>query len=124
MALPIVNNNNGVAISANGTYCTSTVPGWINLAGLVQQPQFGAASYYIGAGSTGAGTVVTFQAQNNDSSWSNLSSPAPITLANSTVYNGSITGPVGSIQIVVSSLVGNGINYCQLAGVPLFRVHS
>ena len=101
------------------------MPGWMNFPGTaVNQPQFGAASYFIQAGSTGVGTVVTFQAQNNDSTWSNLSSPAPITLANSTTYNGTFSAPVGSIQIVVSSLVGNGIAYAQLAGIPSWRVHS
>lgn len=120
MASPVVNNNQGAAITANGTYCTIVVPGFITgVPATTVQPQFWECSYFILAGSTGVGTVVTFQSEANDGSWSNLASPAAITVASGTTYNSTIQAPVGGLRIVVSGLVGNGIQYAQLAGIEV-----
>jgi 2-keto-3-deoxy-6-phosphogluconate aldolase len=78
-------------------------------------------SYYITAGSSGAGTVLTFQELLLSSTagalaWSPLVSPAAITAANSTNYNASINGPFHGLRIMVSGVVGNGISYARLTG--------
>jgi hypothetical protein len=118
--MPIITNNNGgAAISANGTYCPIQVPGYLPPnpgSGGEYQAQFGSASYAFTAGTTGVGTVVTFQTQGADGVYRPLASPAPITVANSQVYNGTIPAPIGALQLVVSSLVGNGIASASLSG--------
>lgn len=120
MALPVSNNNNAQPITTNGTYCTIQVPGWIppQIAAGGSVPQFGAVSYHIVGGSSGAGTVVTFQGQGGDGVFRNLASPAPITVANSTSYNSTLSGTFGAVQLVVSSVTGNGLSYAQLTGAP------
>lgn len=124
MALPVTNNNNAAPITTNGTFCTVQVPGWIppSIAGSGSVPQFGALSYHIVGGSTGAGTVVTFQGQGADGVFRNLASPAPITIASGTTYNSTLTGSFGAAQIVVSGVVGNGLSYAQLTGSPLSAI--
>jgi hypothetical protein len=122
MALPVANNNNAQPITQNGNYCQIQVPGYIppEITGASggSSPQFSAASYHIQAGSTGAGTTVTFQGQGADGVFRALASPAPITLTNGTVYNSTLTGSFGALRLAVSSVTGNGIAYAQLTGVP------
>jgi hypothetical protein len=73
-------------------------------------------SYLIVGGTTGVGTVVTFQELGADGTWRSLVSPAPITIASSTTYNGALNGPFHGIRINVSGLVGNGIAYAEIKG--------
>jgi hypothetical protein len=73
-------------------------------------------SYYIAGGSTGVGTVVTFQELGADGTWRAMVSPAPITIASSTNYNGSFNGPFHGVRLTVSGLVGNGASYAELKG--------
>lgn len=121
MALPVTNNNGGAAILSNGLYCTVQVPGYIppQIAGPGgSSPQFSSFSYHFLAGTTGAGTLVTFEQLGSDGNWHALSTPAPVTIANNTAYNNTLQGPFGALHLNVSSLAGNGLAYAQLTGTP------
>lgn len=121
MALPVTNNNEAKPITANGTYCTLQVPGAIppQIAGASgSSPQFAAASYHIVAGSSGAGTTITFEALSADGVWRALVSPAPITATNGATYNSTLSGTFGALRLNVSALAGNGLAYAQLSGAP------
>jgi hypothetical protein len=121
MALSVTNNNSGAPISTNGTYCAIQVPGYIppSIAGPGgASPQFQSFSYHLIAGSTGAGTVITFEQLGADSAWHALSTPAPITAASSTTYNNTLQGPWSALRLNVSALAGNGLSYASLTGTP------
>jgi hypothetical protein len=120
-SLPV--QNNVVSVSANGNYCTIIPTGSIISGGTGKTPSaqnsttaIDLATYYIAGGSTGVGTVVTFQTLGGDGTWRAMVSPAPITIANSTNYNGIINGPVNGLRIVVSGIVGNGLAFAELIG--------
>jgi hypothetical protein len=85
------------------------------------------ASFDMVAGSTGVGTIITFQQLGADSFPGNLIwrtlvtggvTPAAttITLANSTGYGGVLQGPFWGLQLVISGVVGNGVAYARLSG--------
>jgi len=85
------------------------------------------ASFYILAGSSGVGTVVTLQELNLSASvpgtpaWVTLttglatSTPLTITLANSAPYAGPLNGPFHGLQMTISGVVGNGIAYARIS---------
>lgn len=74
-------------------------------------------SYYIAGGSSGVGTVATFQELGTDGTWRPLvTNPAPVTIANSVNVNLSFSGPFHGLRIAVSNPVGNGIAYAELKG--------
>lgn len=90
---------------------------------------FDLLSYEIVAGSSGVGTVITFQTLQLNSqlppaalTWGTLttgggtSTPLTITLANSTTYGGLINGPFLGVQMLISGVVGNGVAYARLSG--------
>ena len=85
------------------------------------------ASFYLLAGSTGVGTVVTFQELRLDTTvpgtptWVTLctggatSTPLTITLANSTPYAWPLNGPFHGLQMTISGVVGNGVAYARIS---------
>lgn len=85
------------------------------------------ASYYILAGSTGVGTIVTIQELRLDTSvqgtptWVTVttggvsSTTLVITLANSTSYGGVLNGPFHGLQMTISNATGNGIAYARIS---------
>ena len=91
----------------------------------VADPVIDLASYEIVGGSTGVGTIVTFQSLGLNSTlnagvltpvWNALVSPAPVTLANSTNYNNILNGPFHGLRMLISGVVGNGVAYARLSG--------
>jgi hypothetical protein len=117
MAMPIANY--ALTVSTNINICPIVVGEFPT--GIVAGTQFGCyaidlASYYIAAGSSGVGSVLTFQVLGGDGTWRALVSPAPITLANSTNYNGIINGPFHGLRIAISGVVGNGVAFAELIG--------
>jgi len=90
-------------------------------------PEIDLATYYILAGSSGAGTVVTLQELRLDTSvqgtpvWTPLttggstSTPLAITLANSTSYGGVLNGPFHGLAMIISGVAGNGIAYARIS---------
>jgi hypothetical protein len=117
MAMPIANY--ALNVSTNINICQLVVGQFPT--GVVAGTQFGCyaidvASYYVSAGSTGVGTVVTFQALGADGTWRALVAPVPITTASSTNYNGVVNGPFHGLRIAISSATGNGIAFAELIG--------
>jgi hypothetical protein len=132
MAMPTFSYAANVA--ANISICTLIAPiPWV-ASGSPPVPNkqltsevFDLASYYILAGSTGVGTVVTFQELRLDTStaaspqWVTLttggstSTPLTITLASSTPYGGVLNGPFHGLQMTISGVVGNGIAYARIS---------
>jgi hypothetical protein len=121
-------------ISANIAICQILAPlPWANLKAPSPQnvPIAGNvidwASFDMAAGSTGVGTIITFNQLGADSYpgtlvWRTLVTggvtPAAttITLANSTGYGGVLQGPFWGLQMVISGAVGNGVAYARLSG--------
>jgi len=117
--IPVFNNNNDQPLAANAAFCAITAPApqVINQgAGQNSSPMIDVASYYIAGGSSGVGTVVTFQELGGDGVWRSMVSPAPITIANSTNFNGIVNGPIHGLRLLMSGLVGNGASYAELKG--------
>jgi hypothetical protein len=117
--IPVFNNNNAQPLAANGNYCaiTAPMPAAAQQGGAQSSAQMiDDAAYYIAGGSTGVGTILTFQELGGDGTWRAMVAPAPITVANSTNYNSSIDGPFHGLRIVLSGLVGNGASYAELKG--------
>ena len=128
MANPVVNGlgstGNGTSVAANGAFFTllpqrgpydaAGVPVALPIAGLNSVTTLSVVSYFFVGGSTGVGTVLTWQellANGTWASWPAAGGPAPaITLANSTNYAGTFTGVFLGLQILVSSLTGNGFS--------------
>jgi hypothetical protein len=127
MALPVFNF--AANVSTNITIC-EIHPGGSVVFGLYaaspriflpagvqnQSPVIDLASYLIVGGSSGVGTIVTFQEFGGDGNWRALVSPAPITIASSTSYNGVLNGPFHGLRISISGVVGNGVGYAELVG--------
>jgi hypothetical protein len=123
MGMPIANY--ALTVTTNINICTIVVGQFPT--GVVAGTQFGCyvidlADYFIVAGSSGVGTVVTFQQLGGDGTWRAMVSPAPITLANSTTYNPGVSpliplnGPAHGFRLSVSGVVGNGIAFAELIG--------
>jgi hypothetical protein len=138
MAAPIFTY--ATAVTTNIAICTLLAPlpwGVGNAGGLPPNTQLSGevidlASFYIIAGSSGVGTIVTFQELGLDSTlsagvlvpqWRTLtagqltSTPQTITLANSTTYGGVFNGPFHGIRMLLSSATGNGVAYARLSGM-------
>jgi len=133
MAVPISICSYAVNVTTNIAICTllAPLPFGAGAIGVVSQTQsateiIALASYEIYAGSSGVGTVVTFQCLGLDSTsaspvWRTLSTgggtstPLTITLANSTPYGGYINGPFHGLRMLISSATGNGILYARLS---------
>ena len=134
----LLNNNGNNAITAIGNYCTLLAPatgvgalsaGSASSAGPdlaasastgYQAPMLENVSYFIGAGTLAAGTA-TFQVLEMDATgpnglglWRPLVAPAPITLAATTNFNGTIAGPFLGIRLAISGSVA-GSTYARLA---------
>jgi hypothetical protein len=125
MPLPIFNNQgstgNGTAITANGNFLTilsdkPSVRVPAPPAGQNSGSMIDLATYYIAAGTGISAGTVTFQELGADGTFRNLASPAAITLAASTNYNGVLNGPFHGLQIVVAALAGGNITYAELKG--------
>ncbi len=117
--IPVFNNNGAAALAANANFCaiTAPMPQAVNQsAGQNSAQMIEVVSYFVAGGSTGVGTVVTFQELGADGVWRAMVSPAPITIANSTNNNGSFNGPFHGVRLAVSGLVGNGASYAELKG--------
>jgi hypothetical protein len=131
MAAPISSYASGV--TTNIAICTLVCPlPWGGLKGpYPPNTQLSAnvldfASFDLAAGSSGVGTVVTFNQLGLDSYPGNLvwrplntggttSTPFSITLASSTGYGGQLAGPFLGLQMVVSGVVGNGVAYARIS---------
>jgi hypothetical protein len=119
MALPIWNNNGAQPLITAANFCSIVVavPQLINQgSGQNSGPMIEFVSYLIVGGSTGVGTVLTFQELGPDGVWRAIVSPAPVTIANSTTVNGAFTGPFHGLRLALSGLVGNGASYAELKG--------
>jgi len=119
MALP--HYNAAASVTTNISICTIiakdvSLPPNVPIGFEGEAPMFDLVAYRIEAGSSGVGTVATFQELKADGTWGNLVAPAPITLANSTNYQNIINGPLHGLRITVSGVVGNGISYAELRG--------
>jgi hypothetical protein len=122
--IPVFNNNNAQSLAANANFCaiTAPMPAAAQQGGAQSSAQMlEVVSYYIAGGSTGVGTIITFQELGGDGTWRAMvgtagTGPGVITLANSTNYNGSFNGPFHGIRLAMSGLVGNGASYAELKG--------
>ncbi len=117
MAIPIYNNNNGASLNANANFCPLVVgqpPFTQQATGQNSAYLIDLASYYFAGGSTGVATVITFQELGGDGTWRSMASPAPITVANSTNYNGIVNGPLHGLRVNISNNTGNGVAYGEL----------
>ena len=75
------------------------------------------ATYTIVLNSGVTAGTVTFQACLNDqATWYNLPTPAPVSLvfATAATYNGQINGPYHGLRCVVTALAGGTINAIEL----------
>lgn len=122
MALPVWNNNGGQPLLVAANFCAINAP----TNQLVNQnPQMNSnpmlvfVSYLVVGGSTGVGTILTFQELGADGNWRALVAPAALTIASGTVLNGSFTGPFHGIRFALSGLVGNGAAYAELKATIL-----
>jgi len=106
VSAPLINNNGAAGLGSNAAFCSIVVDPAHSCIDLV--------TYYVAGSSNGVGTVATFQVQGSDGNWRSLVSPAPITLANSTNYNGVINGPILGIRINITGVVGAGASYAEL----------
>jgi len=135
----LFNNNGNSALSATGNYCTLLSPavGIGSLAAATGSSSIGAdlaastaagyqisalenISYFVGCGAGATGTA-TFQSLEMDGTgpggagqWRALVTPAPITLAATTNFNGTIAGPFLGLRIALSGSVA-GTTYARLA---------
>lgn len=119
MALPIWNNNGAQPLVTATNFCAIVVAVTqpVNQgSGQNSSPLIDLASYLIVGGSTGVGTVLTFQELGPDGVWRALVAPAPVTIVNSTTVNGAIAGQFHGLRLVLSNPVGNGASYAELKG--------
>src|SRR5690348_13737731 len=118
MSLPIYSSTQNVSTAINICSIVADSPSIRNgqSPGQNAGEMVDLASYYFSAGTTGVGTVLTFQELGADGTWRALVAPAPITLANSTNYNGVVNGPFHGLRVNVSNPVGNGVSYAELKG--------
>ena len=85
--------------------------------GLYYTQMYDLATYQILTGSGVSGGTATFQELYADGvTWVNLASPAPITLAATTAYNGVLNGPFLALRIVIASISGGTISQMMLKG--------
>lgn len=124
MSLPVYNFT--TAVTTNINICTifpvgSIVGGLYGAspriflpAGQNQDPMLDLVTWIVVAGSTGAGTAVTFQEFGGDGTWRSLVTPGPLSLGNGATLNGYIAGPFHALRLAVSGVVGNGIAFAEL----------
>jgi hypothetical protein len=134
MAVPVSLCSYAVNVTTNIAICTllAPLPYGAGAAGGVSQASqnpcevLALINYEIAAGSTGVGTVLTFQTLGLDSTattpvWRTLatgggtSTLTTITLANSTLYGGILNGPFHGVRILISGVVGNGVAYARIS---------
>ena len=119
MALPIFNNNGAQPLTTATNFCSIVVavPQPVNQgSGQNSCPMITLVSYLIVGGSSGVGTVLTFQELGPDGVWRSIVAPAAVTIVNSTTANGSFTGPFHGLRLLLSNPVGNGATYAELKG--------